>query len=84
MVKRPHFAVAAVACVLSLPSVAQDDDMPTDDFLEYLATLVEDNGEWIDPMELDELSSDELSEDEVDINKAEQQPEDTQSAEELP
>ena len=70
--------VAALAC---LPVNAQEkEDLPSDDFLEYLATLVEEEGEWVDPLELDELPDDH-----IDFKAAsEEYLDDTQHAEEKP
>ncbi len=60
-------------------SIAQDSQMPSDDFLEYLATLVDQDGEWVDPMELEELVDDEL--DDADAALIEKE---VQHAEETP
>jgi len=57
-----RFALFGLSIVLLLhtQAIAQDGDMPSDDFLEYLATLVDQDGEWVDPLELEELPDDEL------------------------
>ncbi len=48
--------IASVVLAMSVSGsvVAQDEGLPSDDFLEYLSTLVEDEGEWIDPLELED------------------------------
>ncbi len=80
--KRPPLAAAATAMALLVcsPVAGQEEDMPSDDFLEYLAALVEEEGEWVDPLELDELTDEDL-----DLNLASETPiDDAQHAEDKP
>lgn len=80
MANRRPLLATCVALFFCLPLSAQDEESPSDDFLEYLATLVEEDGGWVDPLELDELPGDDFD------SKAahETLSEDTQHAEEQP
>ncbi len=62
------------------PVMAEEGAPPSDDFLEYLAMLVEEEGEWIDPLELEDVAVDDSTADAAGDTLIE----DSQPAEETP
>ena len=77
--KRSFLATTAIALLVCSPATGQEEEMPSDDFLEYLAALVKEEGEWVDPLDLDELPGEDLD---VDLNSAGKTPiDDAQHAE---
>ncbi|MEM7083948.1 MAG: hypothetical protein AAF465_14560 [Pseudomonadota bacterium] len=47
------WATAGVMAAMLGGSAMADESLPSDDFLEYLAQLVDDDGEWVDPLTLE-------------------------------
>ena len=45
-----------MASVCSFPVTAGDDSLPAMELLEFLADWETADGQWVDPLELDELS----------------------------
>ncbi len=78
--KRFRLFSLSIVLLLHTQAIAQESEMPSDDFLEYLATLVDQDGEWVDPLELEELPDDELD---IDVGR-ELTDKDAQHAEETP
>lgn len=79
IVRRQSLVAAFAAVFICASSGAQEDEAPSDGFLEYLATLVEQDGEWVDALELDEVPTDD-----IDPDIEQRASENSESAEETP
>lgn len=79
-VKSFPFAACGLALLVGVSAPAEETG-PSDAFLEFLAELVDQDGEWIDPMELEDLP---IGDEESLDDNATKHTDNTQPAEETP
>lgn len=61
-----------VMALTATTGAVAEDVLPSDAFLEYLGEMVEQDGEWIDPLELDQLPDDAVDDSQESADPTEQ------------